>query len=86
MLRAARVDGLNMAIVNEFVVHTDPDIMGGQPVFMDTRVLVKTLFDYVECGDSLHEFLGQFPSASREKAVAALEIARRGVEASARNR
>lgn len=58
------------------VVHRDPDILGGTPVFVGTRVPVKTLFDYLEAGDSLEVFLDQFPSVAREQAIAALELAR----------
>jgi uncharacterized protein (DUF433 family) len=57
------------------VVHRDPEIMGGTPVFVGTRVPVKTLFDYLEGGDSLEEFLNHFPSVRREQAVAALQLA-----------
>jgi uncharacterized protein (DUF433 family) len=73
-----------MKHVNEAVVHSDPEIMGGEPVFVGTRVPLKTLFDYLQGGDSLDEFLEGFPSVSREQAIAALEIARLGVEAAAR--
>ena len=58
------------------VVHRDPEILGGTPVFIGTRVPVKILFDYLEAGDSLEVFLDEFPSVSREQAVAALELAR----------
>lgn len=58
------------------VVHSDPDILGGTPVFVGTRVPVRTLLDYLEAGDSLHEFLEDFPSVTREQAVAALELAK----------
>ena len=58
------------------VVHSDPDIMGGTPVFVGTRVPVKTLLDYLEAGDPLDEFLEDFPTVSREQAVAALELAK----------
>lgn len=58
------------------VVHRDPKILGGTPVFAGTRVPVKTLFDYLEAGDSLEIFLDEFPSVSREQAIAALELAR----------
>ena len=57
------------------VVHTDPDILGGTPVFIGTRVPLQTLMDYVEGGHSLEEFLDDFPTVSREVAVAALEQA-----------
>jgi uncharacterized protein (DUF433 family) len=58
------------------VVHSDPDILGGTPVFVGTRVPVRTLLDYLEAGQPLHEFLEDFPSVTREQAVAALELAK----------
>ena len=61
---------------NESVVVTDPDILGGTPCFRGTRVPVDSLIDYLEAGDSLDEFLDNFPSVSREAAVAALEEAK----------
>jgi uncharacterized protein (DUF433 family) len=51
------------------VVHSDPDILGGTPVFIGTRVPMKTLLDYLEAGDSLDVFLDHFPSVSRESAI-----------------
>ena len=60
----------------KLIVHRDPEILGGTPVFVGTRVPVKILFDYLEAGDSLEVFLNQFPSVRREQAVAALELAR----------
>jgi uncharacterized protein (DUF433 family) len=66
------------------VVHSDPDILGGTPVFVGTRVPVRSLFDYLESGDSLDEFLRQFPSVKRGQASAALELARDTVLARAR--
>jgi uncharacterized protein (DUF433 family) len=60
----------------KLVVHRDPEILGGTPVFVGTRVPVKILFDYLEAGDSLEVFLDQFPSVRREQAIAALELAR----------
>ena len=65
------------------VVHSDPGILGGTPVFVGTRVPVKFLFDYLEAGDSLEVFLDEFPSVSREQAVAALEFAREAIVADA---
>ena len=62
------------------VVHSDPDILGGKPVFVGTRVPVKTLYDYLEAGDSLDEFLNDFPSVTRDQAVAALELGREMTE------
>lgn len=58
------------------VIHSDPDILGGSPVFVGTRVHVKTLIDYLVAGDPLDEFLDDFPTVSREQAVAALELAK----------
>ena len=54
----------------------DPDTMHGVPVFRGTRVPVQTLFDYLEGGDTLAEFLKGFPTVSRDLALAALEEAR----------
>ena len=61
------------------VVHRDPEILGGTPVFVGTRVPVKILFDYLEAGDSIEVFLDEFPSVRREQAVAALELAREAI-------
>jgi uncharacterized protein (DUF433 family) len=66
------------------VVHSDPEILGGTPVFVGTRVPVQSLFDYIEGGDTLDEFLRQFPSVKRDQAVAALELARDTLLSSAR--
>ena len=66
------------------VVHSDPEILGGTPVFVGTRVPVQSLFDYLEGGDTLDEFLRQFPSVQREQAMAALDIARDSLLARAR--
>ncbi len=63
------------------VVHADPEIMSGEPVFVGTRVPVKNLFEYLAAGDSLEEFLEAFPSVSRDQAVAALELAKEAVVA-----
>lgn len=69
--------------VRPVVVHTDPEILRGTPVFVGTRVPAKTLFDYLEAGDPLDEFLNDSPSVSREQAVAALELAREMTESRA---
>ncbi len=60
----------------KLVVHRDPEILGGTPVFVGTRVPVRILFEYLEAGDSLEVFLDQFPSVRREQAIATLELAR----------
>jgi uncharacterized protein (DUF433 family) len=57
------------------VIHSDPETLGGTPVFLGTRVPVRNLIDFLEAGDSLEDFLKSFPSVSREQAVAALELA-----------
>lgn len=57
------------------VTHSHPEILGGTPVFVGTRVPVRALFDYIEGGETLDEFLHQFPSVAREQAIAALEMA-----------
>ena len=55
---------------------SDPEILGGTPCFRGTRVPVDSLIDYLEAGDTLNEFLDNFPSVSRESAIAALEEAK----------
>jgi uncharacterized protein (DUF433 family) len=59
------------------IIHSDPDIHSGDPVFVGTRVPVRTLLDYIEGGDSLEIFLDNFPSVTRDQAVAFLEEAAR---------
>ena len=66
------------------VVHSDPDILGGTPVFVGTRVPVQALIDYIEGGHSLEKFLDDFPTVSRDIAVAALEQAKMHLLADAR--
>ena len=66
------------------VIHSDPEILGGTPVFVGTRVPAQTLFDYLEGGETLDEFLHQFPSVKREQALAAPEMARDSLPADAR--
>jgi uncharacterized protein (DUF433 family) len=67
------------------VVRSDPDILGGTPVFVGTRVPLRNLIDYLEGGHSLDSFLDDFPSVSRDQAVAALEAAHEVLTASARS-
>jgi uncharacterized protein (DUF433 family) len=61
----------------EDFVTVDPDIMHGTTVFKGTRVPIDTLFDYLATGDSIEEFLEDFPSVKREYAEMAIEYARR---------
>ncbi len=63
------------------LIAVDPEKLGGTPVFAGTRVPIKALFDYIEGGDPLDEFLENFPDVSREHAVAVLELAQRSVVA-----
>lgn len=60
--------------INELIT-CDIDILGGQPVFKGTRVPVESLFDHLEAGVSLGEFLDDFPTVSKEQAIALLDIA-----------
>jgi uncharacterized protein (DUF433 family) len=64
-------------VEKEDFVTVDPEIMHGTPVFKGTRVPIDTLFDYLATGDSLEEFLEDFPSVKREYAEMAIEYARR---------
>ena len=58
------------------VIQRSPGVLGGTPVFRGTRVPVQTLIDYLEAGDRLEDFLVDFPTVSREQAIAALQLAR----------
>jgi uncharacterized protein (DUF433 family) len=66
------------------VVRSDPEILGGTPVFVGTRVPVQALIDYIEGGRSLTEFLDDFPTVTRDVAIAALEQAKAHLIADAR--
>ena len=66
------------------VIHSDPDILGGTPVFVGTRVPFRNLIDFIERNHSLDEFLDSFPTVSRDQAVAALEAAHEAVSSRAR--
>jgi uncharacterized protein (DUF433 family)/catechol 2,3-dioxygenase-like lactoylglutathione lyase family enzyme len=65
------------------VIHSDPEILGGTPVFVGTRVPLKNLIDYLEGDYSLDEFLDAFPSVSREQAITALQAAGEMLDADA---
>jgi uncharacterized protein (DUF433 family) len=58
------------------VIHSDPEILGGTPVFVGTRVPVRTLMEYLEAGDSISDFLDDFPAVTREQAVASIQLAK----------
>ena len=66
------------------IVHSDPEILGGAPVFIGTRVPVKALVDYLAGGHPLADFLDDFPSVSREQAVAVLHLAAHSLVTDAR--
>ena len=55
------------------VIHSDPEILGGTPVFIGTRVPVQSLFDHLEAGDSIDDFLEGFPSVRRDQVIAVLK-------------
>ena len=63
------------------IVHSDPEILGGTPVFVGTRVPVQALLDFLEGGDTIEEFLDNYPGVTREQAVAFLEEAGRALVA-----
>lgn len=65
-------------MAKDTVIYCSQDIMGGTPVFKDTRVPLKNLIDYLEGGDSLDEFLDDFPTVTREQALQAIEFVKRG--------
>jgi uncharacterized protein (DUF433 family) len=60
-------------------ISIDPEVMSGAPVFAGTRVPVQNLFDYIEGGEDLSEFLDDFPSVTKEAAVAVLEMAKKSM-------
>lgn len=60
-------------------IHSDPEILGGTPVFAGTRVPVQSLFDHLEAGDSIDDFLEGFPSVKRQQVIALLEASCRQI-------
>ncbi len=65
--------------MNYGAVNIDPETMGGTPVFIGTRVPIQTLFDYIEGGDDLNEFLEDYPTVSKETAIQILEMAKKSL-------
>lgn len=63
--------------MNYGAINIDPETMGGTPVFTGTRVPIQALFDYIETGETLDEFLENFPSVKKECAIQVLEMARK---------
>ena len=68
-----KLDGLKA------IVHSDPEIMGGTPVFVGTRVPLQNLIDYLEGGESIEDFLDAFPTVKREQAIAIIEAGKRTI-------
>lgn len=66
------------------IIHSDPEILGGTPVFVGTRVPLQALIDYLKAGRSMDEFLDDFPSVTREQTVTVLEEAKQVLVSSAR--
>jgi uncharacterized protein (DUF433 family) len=66
------------------VIHSDPEILGGTPVFVGTRVPLQALIDYLEGGHSIERFVDDFPTVTHEQAIAALEQAKAHLIADAR--
>jgi len=78
--------GVSFNVMNRTqIVHSDPDILGGTPVFVGTRVPVQTLLLYIESGETIEEFLDNFPTVSKAQAVAFLEEAGRALLADIAN-
>ena len=63
--------------MNYGAINIDPETMGGTPVFTGTRVPIQTLFDYIEGGDNLNEFLDDYPTVSKEAAIEVLNMAKK---------
>ena len=64
------------------LINIDPDILGGTPVFFGTRVPIKTLFDYLEAGDTIEIFLEDFEGVSRNQVIRVLEMSQKLIETS----
>ncbi|OGI47791.1 MAG: hypothetical protein A2151_01210 [Candidatus Muproteobacteria bacterium RBG_16_65_34] len=62
--------------MDQSLISSSPDVLGGTPVFAGTRVPVQTLFDYLEGGETIDDFLEGFPSVTREQVISVLEQAR----------
>lgn len=67
---------MNAQTISSELIERNPEILGGTPVFWGTRVPIQTLFDYLEAGDPLDEFLDDFPTVTREQALGLLESAK----------
>lgn len=65
--------------MNYGAINIDPETMGGTPVFSGTRIPIQTLFDYMEGGDDLNEFLDDYPTISKDIAIQVLEMAKKSL-------
>ncbi len=65
--------------MNYGAINIDPETMGGTPVFTGTRVPIQTLFDYMEGGDDLNEFLDDYPTVSKDTAIQVLEMSKKSL-------
>jgi uncharacterized protein (DUF433 family) len=63
----------------EEIIHSSPEVLGGTPVFTGTRVPIRSLFDHLEAGESIDDFLDGFPSVRRDQVIALLEISQERV-------
>ncbi len=61
------------------IIRSSKDILGGEPVFSGTRVPVRTLIDYLEAGDRLDDFLDDYPTVTKQRAIEVLELAKEGL-------
>jgi uncharacterized protein (DUF433 family) len=74
LIRTA-LEGRGLMPKNTSIISTSPEIMGGTPVFVGTRVPIQTLLDYLKAGESIDDFLDGFPTVTREQVIALLEEA-----------
>jgi uncharacterized protein (DUF433 family) len=73
-----------MTVAASSVIHSDPEILGGTPVFVGTRVPLKNLIDYLEGGHPLDDFLDDFPTVTREQVLSVLDEAQEALSQRAR--
>lgn len=71
--------GYRCEVKLEGIIRSDPEILGGTPVFVGTRVPVRSLFDHLEAGESIDDFLEGFPSVQRQQVLAVLEASRKEI-------
>jgi len=79
LVECGRLEGYTLAMSDKGIIVSDPEILGGTPVFSGTRVPIKSLFDHLEAGDSIDDFLEGFPSVRRDQVIGLLEISQERV-------